>query len=259
MADPRKHYQLLAENRGVSVEVRVNDIRAHEDAAGKGAGAQVLLNQWVSSGKNTLLVRAGLLPGAAAPAPRTSLSVSVVESAIDGGTVTETTVADITVPSPDTPPQFPLEVSREFQLGIPYGDWAWLAGEPFDENSLPLDELRAFAEQARAALDSRDMAGVQAVLATKNRELAQAYYLDPGQRLAESETFYRELFAAEGWQVGEPDYARMLVRLHADKRLAELTDPSGKPLLQTPALNNDFTFGLPLFVARVKGQLVLCR
>jgi hypothetical protein len=255
----RKHYQLVAECRGPSLAVRVNDIAVHEDEAGAKGDAQVPLNQWLSSGRNTLLVRAGLVPGAAAPTDASTVTVSVVEALVDGGAATETTLATVAVPSPDTLPQFPLEVTREFELEIPYGDWAWLAGDPFDEDNLPLDEFQAFAERARTVLDSRDMAGTQDLLAVRNRELAQAYYLDPAQRLADSEAFFKELFAAEGWQVEPPDYERMLVRLHADNRLAELTGPKGKPLLQTPTLNSDFTFGLPLFVARVKGALVLCR
>jgi hypothetical protein len=168
-------------------------------------------------------------------------------------------VVSMVFPKPGETPQFPAEATQAFAVDVPFGAWAWFAGDTLDENNLPLDEIQAFAEDARTVLDKRDIEGTLALVNTKNNEMARAFHLPVEERLADSRSFFEEMFATGGWAMPRPDYTRMQVRLHAQGKLAEVVDPEGAPILQTLSLEGGFSFCLPLWLSRANNAWVLCR
>jgi len=244
----------------LAASVRLNDVGVQEDTLAMNIPKQIPVNQWLYNGKNMLSVRCWAPPGTD-PADMSGAKVTVRILSLEKGKGEEDLKEVFTVvfPTPGQTPKLPAEVSKEFELKLSFGPWAWRKGEAFAADKVPLDEISAFAERARGALVGKDIDAVMELMNRKNSEMGAAFDIPEKERLADSREFMGRLFATRGWAMEKPDYAAMQTRLHAEGRLVEVLNAKGKELLETPSLDGEFTFCLPLWLAKVEGEWVLCR
>ncbi len=260
MATAFTMYYLEITCRTLAASVRLNDIAVLEDPAGMKLPSRVLVNQWLYDGKNTIETRFWL-PPECDPVALSEAKVTVRVLSLEKGRGEQDAkeVFSLVFPGPGEAPDAPTGKSGEFELDVPFANWAWLAGDIFTEENVPADEVQAVAEHARTSLEDRQIEATMALLKTKNAELAAAFGIPVDERLSDSRALFGRMFGTEGWAMGKPDYANMRLQLHAQGRLVEVTDLKGEPILETATLEESYTYCLPLWLAKVGGEWVLCR
>lgn len=255
----QKHYQLSIENRNLVVAVKINDVLVHSDRDNRVPHYEMSINQWLFNDENTIAVNLSVAPNMEELSETVECSIAVEEIVVQGDSQKKTTLTTLAYNHANEDMQFPILLNNTFTIDTSFPVWKWRSGLEFDADNLPYDMIIAFTEKIVHALKAKDGTAVAELLRTKNEELANAYYIPINERLHDSTAFFEKLFAMDGWDIIPPDYGSMVMQLQAENKLLLVANSRGKPLIQTPVLDDDFRFGIPLYLANVNDTFVLCR
>ena len=260
MSAPKgKQIYLSVSSCKVAFGVSINGVEVVQSPLQPVYTRRLPINQWVFSGENEFVVNIFMDPNWKEELKDQSLEVEIVEYSVIDGEYTPKVIQKIEWNYDKDKTTFPVVRQGRFKLDVPFGDWLWRKGKTFTNETLPLESLKTYISTLHEGLSKKNFSALEPMLRVKATELAKAFYLPESERFKEQQSFFEEeLFADSNWGMKPIDFNKMKVRFHANGRLLEIVDSTGKPFLQSLPLE-DTTFSLPLWVCYYKNQWVLCR
>lgn len=185
-------------------------------------------NPWVIEGVNWLQVRLGFPAEQDGVGAGAELDVAAFE--IEHGN-------PAAVPAPLAtwswdPDELPIEepglhmaLERQIAPQQTHGRWRWEDAEPFDAADRPAVE--ALARQLHEALERRDVAEVNRLMAIKHDELGRGLDVPPAELEQDSAAGLQAAFAADDWRLEPLGAERLVLEPTASGRLVNVFGPEG--------------------------------
>jgi len=253
-----KFYIVEFNSLQIAYAVKINDILIENNRQHNLPRRSIKANQWMYNGKNTFEITLYVNPQFEKDLEEQNFRFKILEQYGDdtGEPPKEITMLEWKY-IPGT--QFPVILTGEFQLDIPYGNWAWLDADRITEETIDTDSLKSYLLFFQKCLTDKNFAELEPLLKTKASELANAYYLDINDRFRDQHGFFtEELFVNPKWGMQPIDFDSLFFRFHAQNRLVEVLNKEGKSPIRSHSLDG-YTFSIQLFLCCKNGQWILCR
>jgi hypothetical protein len=253
-----KFYSVEYSSLQIAYAVKLNDTLIETNRFHDLPSKFMKTNQWMLNGKNTFEVNLSVNPRWELDLEENNFKIKFVQHEGTNGTyIPQELISHEWKYEPGT--QFPIVIRGDFEIDIPFGNWAWLDAEILDEDTIDMESLKNYVTAIFNYLNNKDFAMLEPILITKATELAQAYYIDINQRFSDQKDFFLgELFSNPGWGMINPDLENLIFRFHAGNKLVEVLDKFGKSPLRSNSLGG-FTYSLELFLCHKNNQWILCR
>ena len=221
MTDSRPCYQANITARGGPYEVRVNDCPVLVDEQGAATSMMLPINHWLRDGANVLSARVGQSASGwgqveVTIAHQTREEAPAVRLTLDARDVLDGEAGDDNAKPPTQ------QKLATFQACLPLPRWCW-DQRPAVELK-PKDQILINNEvfNLHSALDRRDLDALQAALADRSAELAQARYQSPEERAAEIRAQFEPLFEDPDWVLDRFEAKDLVYRQCGDRRLVQV-------------------------------------
>jgi hypothetical protein len=256
--DIEKFYSAEYSSLQIAYAVKLNDILIETNRFHDLPSKFLKINQWMLNGKNTFEVNLSVNPRWEQDLEENNFRIKFVQHEGSNGTyIPQELISHEWKYEPGM--QFPIVIRGEFEIDIPFGNWAWLDAEILNEDTIDMESLKKYISSIYHHLNNKEFNLLEPYLATKATELGQAYYIDIKERLSDQKEFFtKELFANTGWGMTPPNLKDLIFRFHAGNRLVEVIDKFGKSPLRSTSLGG-YTFSLELFLCHKNKQWILCR
>jgi hypothetical protein len=254
-----KHIQIEIDDHKIGFVVFINDCIVFSNSFHQIPSTSLPVNQWVQNGVNTLKVNVSINPHWTEELNEQSFTIVLKQYEGTPDNLTETVISELQWKYlPDT--HFPVNLTQEFTLDIPYGNWCWHDADVLNEDTVPVESLKPYITLLHTALANRDYSALEPFLTTKSTELAKAFAIPLNERFDDQKSFFTtELFSHPSWGLEPLNFDSMIFQFHAQGRLIEVLDIKGKPLIQSAILDEGFNFNLPLLLCHKNDQWILCR
>ncbi|NLD91779.1 MAG: hypothetical protein GX639_03830 [Fibrobacter sp.] len=254
-----KHIQIEIDNHKIGLVLFINDCIVFSNSFHQVPATSFPVNQWVLNGVNTLKANVSINPHWTEELNEQSFKIVLKQYEGTPDNLVETVISSLEWEYiPDT--QFPVNLTQEFSLDIPYGNWGWYDADAFNEDTVPVDSLKQYITSLHTALVNKDYTALEPFLTTKSTELAHAFGIPLNERFDDQKTFFiTELFSHPAWGLEPLNFENMIFQFHAQGRLVEVIDIKGKSLIQSAILDEGYNFSLPLFLCHKNDQWILCR
>jgi hypothetical protein len=254
-----KHIQLEINNHKIATSVFVNDVLVFTNRFHKEAKKELSINQWVSKGLNTVRVNLAINPQWFEELKEQSFDtvIALYEGVEDN--LTKTILKEIHWKyTLDT--QFPVNIADEFELDIPYGNWAWLNADVLSDEKFNIESLKQYITNLHEILDHKDYNNLAPIVHYKSSELAAAYGIPIDERISDQKSFFiDELFKYPSWGLLPLNLEDLTFQYHANGRLIQVLNIRGKSPIQSNTLADDVNFSIDLFLCHKDGEWILCR
>jgi hypothetical protein len=254
----QKHYSLEITNHKVAFAVYVNDILLSTNRFHQQGTNEFPINHYVYNGENTLRLNISINPKWFEEMKEQKAQVRIIESRGISGSFEESDIVVLKWQWDETV-QFPVNLTTQFNLEIPYGSWLWLDADMLTEDDLNFQTLHGYLHSLHDLLNNKDYGRLEPFLTYKSTDLANAFYIPFPERLADQKRFFEnELFSTSGWGMEPMDVSNLMFDFHANNRLVRIVKTNGKsPLTSKPI--GDIVFELDLFLCHKNNQWILCR
>lgn len=202
---------------------------------------------------------------AAPPLLRVALCVGDLGELVEPGRERELLVLEWTPPPPpgegEPPLSFPLEAQETLTLSHPWGIWSWEQAPRFDfeEDPTIVLDVTDFVAELHAAMAQGQLATVIGRSVPKYDEVAPCYDMDPADARERLVLAWLEISAPPGFRLADFDPADVDLRLCCDARVIEPRTLTGEPILRQALPIDDTSWEMPLYIARIDGQLTVVR
>ena len=199
------------------------------------------------------------------PLLRVALCVGDLGEFVEPGQERELLVIDWTPPPPpgeDEPPiTLPLEAEDTLALSHPWGTWSWEQAPAFDFEADPAVVLEVidFVTELHAAMAQGRLADVIDRSAPKYDEVAPCYDFDPAEARERLVVAWPDISGPAEFRLADLDPTDVELRLCCDGRVIEPRTLRGEPLIRQATPIDASLWEMPLFIARIDGQLTVVR
>lgn len=254
----QKHYSVEITNHKVAFAVYVNDILLSTNRNHSKCTNEFPVNQYVYNGENSLRLNISINPNWFEELKEQKARVRIIESSGTGGSFAERDVTDISWQWDDTV-QFPVNISKQFTLGIPYGNWVWREADTLTEENLRIAPLHEYLRNLHDSLNEKNYEKLERFLRYKSADLANAFYIPIKERLADQRNFFEnDLFGTDGWGLDALDLSNLMLDFQANGKLLRIVKSNGKsPIISKPL--SDSIFELELLLCFKNNEWILCR
>jgi len=254
----QKHYSIEITNHKIAFAAYVNNILLSTNRYHQQGINEFPINQYVYNGENTLQLNMSINPKWFEELKEQKAQIRIIESIGLNGNFEEKDIVVLNWKWTEDV-QFPVNLSAQFHLDIPYGSWAWLDADIITEDNLDMQSLNDYICKLYNALNSKNYESLEPLLRFKSADLANAFYIPFPERLTDQEIFFKnDLFLTPGWRLEPLDLSNLMVDFHAKNRLVRILRSDGR----SPIISNsmkDSIFELDLFLCHKNGQWILCR
>ncbi len=197
------------------------------------------------------------------PMLRVSLCRGEIGELVEPGQEDELLVLEWTPPPRDDehPLVLPHEERATVDVQHPWGAWSWEGAPAFDfetEPEIVLDVVQ-FITDLHTAVAAGRLDPLLDASQMKFDEVAPCYEMDPGQARSRLGGAWPEITKPSGWRLADFDESDLDLRLCCEGRVIEPRTLDGEPVLrQAEALENQ-RWMMPLYIARIGGQLTIVR
>jgi hypothetical protein len=265
-----KHARIEFKCVAVGCRLSVNGVLLLEEMYGKPRTFNTRLNQWLTKGKNVLLleVKKPKLPPAPEESddkdedrpkkkepPEPELSVRVRDWSGD----VKYDEAPILLEVIWDPDKIPGREEHDIPIENRLAPWLWekasIVGLTADDRKAVLDVV----ENLHAALDRKDISEVQRLLKAKTEEMARSVNLDFAQRMGDQAAFFQQLFGDSAWGLEPFSRKDAVIEVTGQNRLVRVTDKEGFSPIRSVPDEEDIRFSIPLYLTRVSGSWIIIR
>lgn len=199
------------------------------------------------------------------PLLRVALCVGDLGEIVEPGAERELVALEWTPPPPpgegEPPLAVPIEAEERIDLSHPWGTWSWERAEAFDLEGDPAAVLDVidFVTELHAAMAAGRLDAVAGRSAPKYDEVAPCYAMDPADARGRLELAWPEITASPDFRLAELDAADLELRPCCGGRVLEPRTLDGRPVIRQAEPIDGSTWAMPLYIARVDGELTVVR
>ena len=253
---PKTLYVLEVMTRGISCDVRVNDISVVQEFSSTLKTSQQKIMSYLLSDKNTLSVR---LWG---PDLKQSPKLDVVLMSGVKGTQPgeETIISRYTWTMADT------EINEEYPrhqwhsepfLSEVSEPWSWHTADTVKLQQSDLADVKSVVKSLETALIQKDIPKIIQLLHIKNTETSIALGMEENEMAKGMAEYLTHLFSDETWHLKPLDYATIKMSAQAEGKLYHIRNESYKgPFLGG---TSSMPFELDISVSKVDGKWMIVR
>ncbi len=204
-------------------------------------------------------------PSGDPPLLRVALCVGDLGEIVDPGAERELLALEWTPPPPPRegePPQTaPFEAEERIDLSHPWGTWSWERAEAFDLEGDPAAVLDVidFVAEVHAAMAAGRLDAVAGRSAPKYDEVAPCYEMDPADARGRLVLAWPEITASPDFRLADFDPSDLELRTCCGGRVLEPRTLDGRPVIRQADPIDGSTWAMPLYIARVEGELTVVR
>ncbi len=156
--------------------------------------------------------------------------------------------------------ELPHETRESVELEHPWGRWSWEGAPVLDVDEPELwAEVSKFVEDLRDAIDRGRLEPLLDASQIKFDEVAPAYGLTPEDARARLGAAWPEITKAGGWRLASFDDTDLELRSCCEGRVIEPRTVYGEPVLRQAQRLEQQRWLLPIYIARIDGQLRIVR
>lgn len=253
-----KFYAVDFNSLQLAYAIKINDILIESNRFHDMPRRTIKVNQWMYNGKNSFEINLSVNPKWEKDLDENNFRIKISEHVgINGNYVPTDIISHEWKYQENT--QFPVILSGEFTIDIPFGNWTWHDADILIEDTLNINSLKSFLGTFHQFLKNKNFSEIEPLLRVKTTELAHAYYLNMDERFSDQKEFFtQELFGNPAWGMQPIDFDTLIFRFHAGNRLVEVLNKEGKSPLRSTSLDG-YTFSLQLFLCHKNEQWILCR
>lgn len=159
----------------------------------------------------------------------------------------------------DEPPTRPIEITARAAIQHDLGVWSWQTAAELQLDDATRAELMQVLQSVHGPLSQGSGGPLADASELKLREVAPCYGYGPDEAKGEMLETLSYLTADSAFSLRALDPAQVELRLCCGGRVVEPRFSDGRPILQATAPIEEALWSMPIFLARLDGQLTIVR
>jgi hypothetical protein len=254
----QKHYQIKIISHLLAYSVRINDICITTNNSHSGARREVLVNQFLLAGINTIRATLSINPKWEKPADDQYFKCELVEYYGEPEAFQEQVVNTIEWNFEEST-KFPISIESEFNLDIPYGNWVFNNADILNQENFDQVSLFDFIRKVHEIVSNKNYDILKPFLQYKSFDLAAAYYISIEQRLSDQEHFFKNMLFNRKDSILQPlNLNHLMYHFHANCKILEILSQKGTSPIRFDFEDGDFC-EIELYLCHKNNQWMLCR
>lgn len=223
-----------------------------------------VLNGWLQPGANRLLMLVEPPPGVTALAAGDSVflrgKVTAADMAQPRDTRPEIMLAEFELDLAQDSGAYPLPLEAKFDVPTAFPQWTWLRAPALRIDDVFKQEAVKLVERVRETLGKKDLDAALSLQSVRNREMAQAMFQKPDERVADVRNDLQRLTKDGTASLRPLKPEEFQYSLFSEKRLARVEDAHGASVIRFDFPETNIYAAVPIFLARgEKGALAWVR